>query len=204
MDPHYVPLSVRSGARPPLPLVDEIPDRAVPLALGWLERASHELGIPWGHFVLATDFPAGLAKSGDLWYAVSQACRYDSECLLDALDFALQHHGHYGVLELPRLARDLEQLLALANVNWSVPDRAPYRLTRRVLPETLREYQAALEATDDRTGALLREAWAHGFQRDGDPQTAWRKAVAAVESGAGADRVPEEHPSDVVLVHPGP
>lgn len=174
----YELLSVRDGEREP----DDVPFEGVtehlhPHLKNWLKRSFFSGGYVVEHLPMMLALRLGVKVDGeDDGRAVSDlltAVHGDETLMLDAVDLRLR------VGNLPRDARPLEGILALAGSVWTVNDEGA-GLVRRVDATARATYQQAT-SPDDEASTELREAWSAVYGLHPNESDAWDHAIKAVE-----------------------
>ncbi len=113
-------------------------------------------------------------NAADLGRGLINAASRDDEFFLNLVDGTLQIF-RVG----PTATNALKRLLDISGSVWTVaPDGQS--LMKVVTDEAQATYEAAVSVADE-AAKELKEAWANGFGRNGDPSDAWEHAIKALE-----------------------
>lgn len=175
----WQPLSVRTGTKPSLVLLEGIPEHLLypvkqwlKVEFGWHDTTGMRDGIMSG-LVGALRIPVYESyETGGISDQIFSAIEGDEDLYLDALDYILH-------LTSGRRAGTLKEILESGGSAWTVNSQG-MGLEKRVSVAAKSAMESAT-ASSDTFSKEIQEAWDQAFGRTPDPSDAWDHAIKAVE-----------------------
>lgn len=175
----WQPLSVRTGSKPPLALLEGMPDHLLyPVGqwlkteFGWHDTTGMRMGV-MSALVGALRIPVSEGyATGGISDQIFSALENDDDLYLDALDYIL--HITDG-----KRGGTLKEILESGGSAWTVNSQRT-GLEKRV-SDSAKSAMESATASSATVSNEIREAWNQAFGRTPDPSDAWDHAIKAVE-----------------------